>query len=61
MNALGPDNAFWDDGEWISWDSIPNDEEISSSHLARLEYEAEMRFRFPNADISLNPYFQRLL
>ena len=19
---LGPDNAIWDDGEWISWDEI---------------------------------------
>lgn len=20
--SLGPDNAIWDDGEWISWDEI---------------------------------------
>lgn len=61
MNALGPDNAFWDDGEWISWDSIPDEDEIGSSHLAKLEHEAELRLQFPNADISLIPYFQDLL
>lgn len=22
MQELGPDNAVWDDGEWISWDEI---------------------------------------
>jgi hypothetical protein len=21
-DGLGPDNAIWDDGEWVSWDEI---------------------------------------
>jgi hypothetical protein len=47
---LGPHNAIWDDGEWISWKSI-------NSHLERLELQA----RFPNADVSLIPIFEELL
>lgn len=47
---LNPGSAIWDDGEWISWDSI-------NSELAR----AEMRARYPNADLSLIPIFQGLL
>ncbi len=48
--TLGPHNAIWDDGEWISWKSI-------NSHLERLELEA----RFPNADVNLVPVFEELL
>ncbi|WP_299928721.1 hypothetical protein [uncultured Pelagimonas sp.] len=47
---LGPDNAIWDDGEWISWQSI-------DSHLERLELKA----RYPNADVDLIPVFEELL
>lgn len=47
---LGPHNAIWDDGEWVSWHGI-------NSHLERLELQA----RFPNADVSLIPIFQELL
>jgi hypothetical protein len=47
---LGPDNAIWDDGEWVGWDEI-------NSHLGRLE----LRERFPNADLELIPIFQDLL
>lgn len=47
---LGPDDAIWDDGEWISWDEI-------NSHLDRLEFQA----RFPNLDVDLVPIFQDLL
>lgn len=61
MNALGPDNAFWIDGEWLSWDLIPDEDEFNRSHLARLEHEAELRFQYPNADISLIPVFRDLL
>ena len=63
MNALGPDNAFWIDGEWLSWDDIPEEDEddFRGSHLAQLEYEAELRFQYPNADIALVPLFRDLL
>lgn len=44
------DNAFYEDGEWISWTEI-------NSHLERLEFEA----RFPNIDADLVPIFQILL
>jgi hypothetical protein len=48
---LGPHNAIWDDGEWISWDSI-------NSHLER----AELRARWPNAeDLSQIATFRELL
>lgn len=47
---LGPDNAIWDDGEWISWAEI-------NSQLAELELQA----RYPNADLSLIPFFKELL
>jgi hypothetical protein len=61
--VLGPDNAFWIDGEWLSWSDIPDpdDDAFSRSHLARLEYEAELRHRFPKADIALVPYYTKLL
>lgn len=47
---LGPDNAFWDDGEWVSWDEI--DEQIQHK---------EWRARYPNADLSLVPIFTDLI
>lgn len=50
MAALGPDNAFWDDGEWVSWDEI--DEQI--------EYK-EWRARYPDADLSVVSVFESLL
>ena len=58
---LGPDNAFWDDGEWISWDTFGTEFDDQESHLAQLEREAELKLRFPKADISLIPCFQDLL
>ncbi len=63
MSILGPDNAFWIDGEWVSWDSIPveDDEEFERSHLARLEHEAELRWLYPKADLALVPMFRDLL
>lgn len=48
--ALGPQNAIWEDGEWVSWRSI-------NSHLEKLELQAQ----YPNADINLVPLFQELL
>ena len=45
-----PDNAIYDDGEWITWSEI-------NSHLERLEFEA----RYPNLDVELAPIFQKLL
>jgi len=47
---LGPDNAIWDDGEWISWDQI--DEQI--------QYK-EWRARYPLADLSVVSIFESLL
>lgn len=47
---LGPDNAIWDDGEWVSW--------------AELDYHYEQhqfRQQYPNADLSLVPIFEDLL
>lgn len=46
----GPDNAIWDDGEWISWDEI--DEQI--------QYK-EWRARYPMADLSVVSIFESLL
>lgn len=45
-----PDNAIWDDGEWVSLDEI--DEQI--------EYK-EWRGRYPNADLSMVEIFKSLL
>jgi hypothetical protein len=61
METLGPDNAFWIDGEWLAWDSIIDPEEVKYSRLAELEREAQLRFKYPNADPTLIPYFQDLL
>lgn len=61
MKKLGPDNAFWIDGEWLDWDSIIDPEEERYSRLAELEREAELRLKYPNADLTLIPYFQDLL
>lgn len=61
MNVLGPDNAFWDDGDWVSSDSFDTEFDDQESHLAKMEREAELKLRYPNADISLIPYFQDLL
>lgn len=61
MKELGPDNAFWIDGEWLDWDSIIDPEEVRYSRLAELEREAHLRSKYPNADLTLIPYFQDLL
>ncbi|MDP3195569.1 hypothetical protein [Tabrizicola sp.] len=58
---LGPDNAFWDDGEWISWEDVTSEDIDEHSLLSKLEYEADLRLRFPNADITLIPYFEALV
>ena len=47
---LGPENAIWDDGEWVSWDEINQ----------QIQYK-EWRAKYPNADLSLVPIFQALL
>lgn len=47
---LEPDNAFWDDGEWVSWADV-------NGHLWKLEMES----RFPHADVELIPIFEDLL
>lgn len=44
------DNAFYDDGEWVTWTEI-------NEHLAHQELQAE----YPNADIELIPIFESLL
>lgn len=50
VDMWNDDNAFYDDGEWITWSEI-------NSHLERLEFEA----RFPHLDVDLVPIFQNLL
>ncbi|WP_227512348.1 hypothetical protein [Tritonibacter mobilis] len=60
-DTLGPDNAFWIDGEWLAWDSIIDPEEVRYSRLAELEREAALRHKYPNADLALVPYFGDLL
>jgi hypothetical protein len=47
---LGPDNALWDDGEWISWDEINQ----------QIQYK-EWGAKYPNADRALIPVFEQLL
>ena len=50
MSMLGPHNAIWDDGEWVSW--------------AELDYHYEqqqLREQYPHADPSLIPIFEDLL
>jgi len=50
MSIFEPNNAFWDDGEWVTWDEI--DEQI--------RYK-EWRARYPNADLSLVSIFESLI
>ena len=47
---LGPDNALWDDGEWLSWDDINQ----------QIQYK-EWGAKYPKADRSLIPYFEQLI
>ena len=61
MKDLGPDNAFWIDGEWLGWDSIIDPADAKYSLLAELERTATLRLKYPNAEIELIPYFQDLL
>ena len=35
VDVLGPDNAFWIDGEWLGWDSIIDPEETRYSRRFR--------------------------
>ena len=50
MQQPGPDNAFWDDGEWVTWDEI--NDQIQCQ---------EWRAKYPNADFSLVEVFENLL
>src|SRR3546814_16118174 len=50
MELADHDRAFWDDGEWVSWDVINQ----------QIEYK-EWRAKYPNAEISLVPIFESLL
>ena len=50
MQELGPDNAIWDDGEWVSWDEINE----------QIRYQ-EWRAKYPNADVSLVSVFESLI
>jgi len=44
------DDAFWDDGEWVSWDEIHQ----------QIQYK-EWRAKYPDADVKLLPIFENLL
>jgi hypothetical protein len=61
VDTFGSDLAVWDDGEWVSWEEQPDEDEVFSSHLAWLEHQAELRIEYPHADLTLIPYFNRLL
>lgn len=50
MEPPDHDKAFWDDGEWISWEEINQ----------QIEYK-EWRAKYPNADLTLVPIFESLL
>lgn len=47
---LGPENAIWDDGEWVSWGDINQ----------QIQYK-EWRAKYPNSDLSLVSFFEDLL
>lgn len=47
---LGPENAIWDDGEWVSWNEINR----------QIQYK-EWGAKYPNADLSIVPFFENLL
>lgn len=47
---LGPENAIWDDGEWIGWDEIN----------AQIQHK-EWRAKYTNAALSLLTVFESLL
>ena len=47
---MGPEDAIWDDGEWVSWTDI-------NAQLQHKEWGA----KYPNADRSLIPIFEQLL
>ncbi|WP_033372985.1 hypothetical protein [Sandarakinorhabdus sp. AAP62] len=47
------DNAFYDDGEWITWTDI-------NAHLSQLE-RLELRARFPHINLNMLPYLRSLL
>jgi hypothetical protein len=47
---LEPDSAFYDDGEWITWDEINE----------QIQYK-EWRARYPHADLSIVSIFENLL
>lgn len=47
---LGPDNAIYDDGEWISWGEINE----------QIQYK-EWRVRYPDADLSAVSVFESLI
>lgn len=49
-NTLGPDNAIWNDDDWVSWDEINQ----------QIQYK-EWRARYPNADLSLVSVFESLI
>jgi hypothetical protein len=50
MWMLRPENAIWDDGEWVSWYEINQ----------QVKHQ-EWRVKYPNADLSLLPIFESLL
>lgn len=47
---MGPDNAIWDDGEWVGWGEIEQ----------QIQYK-EWDAKYPNAGQSQIPIFKNLL
>lgn len=50
QEVLGPDNAIWDDGEWVSWAEIDQ----------QIEFK-EWQAKYPNGKRSLVPTFNSLM
>ena len=50
MATLGPDHAFWDDGQWVTWEEINE----------QIQYK-EWRARYPDADLSVVSIFESLI
>lgn len=62
MKDLGPDNAYWADDEWHSWDHFgPAEDEIDEALVGEIECHSDIRRQYPNVDLAVLPHFRELL
>ncbi len=55
-------DGFYIDGDWLRWEDIPDeDDDEFTTHAERLEYEARIRWEFPNAELAIVEAFRDLL